>query len=259
MLLWALRKTQFEAAVSQMNVNLRQFDLLLRVLRVGRRRTSVTALRDFTTQDSTVWDRHKVDLNIDLVTTVLDLSDQVNLAATWPSRVPRSNTAPRIALAPGSGEVEAHKRWPAARYAQLAVKIIAVYPDAEIRVYGAPNEAELCAEVAALSKEAATVAKVRSVTELFDAFCEVDICVANCNGASHVAAHAGAVVVGVYGPTQAEHTGAHASSMIKISRDLECSPCYRRGYITGCGDPICLTDLPDCRVADAVFAILEAG
>jgi len=252
-----LRRAQFSAAIPQMNVNLKQFDLLLRLAGVKGRETSVSVLRDAARAGECIWSRHKVDMNVHMAAHILGLPAPTKPAAVWPSRATRSTSAPQISLAPGSGEIEAHKRWPASHYAALACNIMASYPNAEIRIYGAPNEADLCKEIETCSNGAAVTADVGSVSDLYEAMRKSDICIANCNGASHVAAHAGATVVGIYGPTQAEHTGAHCSRMFQVTRNLDCSPCYRRGYITGCGNPVCLTKLEVETVSETVLGILS--
>ena len=256
-LAWKLRRARFSAAVPQMNVNIKHYDFMLRSAGVKGRRKSVDVLREATASGGPIHNRHKVDLNVDMAAQILGISAPGGPVAVWPSRPLRSTYAPRIALAPGSGEVEAHKRWPAVYYAELARSLRTSYPEADIRIYGSPSEAALCAEIEATAHGAAVVARIGSVTDLFDALRETDICVANCNGASHVAAHAGVAVVGIYGPTQAEHTGAHCSRMVQVNRVLDCAPCYRRGYITGCGHPVCLTELEVDLVRDAVLRLLR--
>lgn len=256
-LVWRLRRGRFNAAVPQMNVNLKQYDFLLRLAGVRGRQKSVTVLREAMGSGGPVKNRHKVDMNVDMAAQILGGAAPTSLVSVWPSRQLIPTFAPRIALAPGSGEVEAHKRWPARHYSSLACAIRAAYPKAQIRIYGSPGEAVLCAEIEAASNGAAAIAEIGSVADLFDAMQATDICVANCNGASHVAAHAGATVVGLYGPTQAEHTGAHCRRIVEVNRRLECAPCYRRGYITGCGNPVCMTELEVNVVSEAVLGLLE--
>lgn len=255
LLLCKLLCIRFAAAVPQMNVNLKQLALMLRLSGVKMHKRSVSALREAMGDGNRIWSRHKVALNVDIAARILQLP--TTSASVWPSRSICSKSAPRIALAPGSGEVESHKRWPASHYAALARRLIKYFPDAEIRIYGAPNERQLCKEIEAASNGAASCAEVGSVTDLYDAMKHTDICVANCNGASHVAAHAGAIVVGIYGPTQAEHTGAFCSQVHPVSLNMECSPCYRRGYISGCGQPVCMTELDVEIVSEEVRQILS--
>jgi len=256
-LICKLRSTRFFAAVPQLNVNLTQLALLLACSGVKRYLVAVSVLREAMNEGIRVWPRHKVDINVSIAARVLGEPVLASSVPVWPSRLPRSTIAPRIAIAPGSGDVEAHKRWPASHYSALAREIRSMYPSAEIRIYGAPNEAELCKEIESTSKGAAIYSNVGSVTGLYDSMKYTDICVANCNGASHVAAHAGAIVVGIYGPTQAEHTGARCSYMLPISLSLDCSPCYRRGYISGCGNPVCMSELDVKIVMTAIRQILK--
>ena len=255
-LIWKLFLARFVAAVPQMNVNERLFNILLLVTFIRWRSLSVSVLEEAVGTRPTVRNKHKVDINIELASRIIGARTPSALFPGWKSSPPKSRCAPKIALAPGSGEVESHKRWPASRYAALSITLMSLYPNAVIEIFGSPNEAKLCRDIAKQSNGMASFAGVGSVTDLYDALKDSDICIANCNGASHVAAHAGSIVIGIYGPTEAAFTGAHCNSMFEVNLKLKCSPCYRKGYISGCGNPICLTDLNESLVVGVVRRIL---
>ena len=80
--------------------------------------------------------------------------------------------------------------------------------------------------------------------ESFSRLGKARVVVANCNAISHMAAVVGTPVVGLYGPTNPLITGPFSEDLTVVSLNKPCAPCYRRGYLTGCGDPVCMTEIP---------------
>lgn len=256
-LIWRLKSGGYSIAVPQMNVNQSYLKYMLAWGGVKSRETSLRVLQESTLKKGSGYQFHKVDMNVEMAAKILGISPPNKPSQVWPSREIRDIAAPKIALAPGSGEVESHKRWPVRNYAKLARLIRAKSPRSKILIFGSPSEKGICAEIEAESGGAAIVSKTSSTTDLYDAMLDIDICIANCNGASHVASHAGATVVGLFGPTQASHTGPHCDRLITVSRHLACSPCYQRDFITGCGNPICMTGLEVSVVSEVVLGLLS--
>jgi ADP-heptose:LPS heptosyltransferase len=257
LLIWKLFTSRFTAAVPQMNVNEKLFNLLLRLILVKKPKLSVSVLRKALNSSPRVGKKHKVDFNIEMASQIIGVSPISWPTPVWESRFPKSKLAPRIALAPGSGAVEAFKRWPASHYAALSRKILHLFPNADIRIYGSASEAELCKEIEKKSGGTALFAGLISVGVFYDALKASDISISSCNGASHVAAHAGATVIVINGPSNLAFTGAYCSERFEVSNKLECSPCYRPDFITGCGNPICITEVDVDAVVETVRHILK--
>lgn len=158
-----------------------------------------------------------------------------------------------VAFAPGSGEVESHKRWPESKYVTLARRLVEEL-DVNVEVLGGPGEESLCEKISAQANSirVKSFGGKLSISETFDRLKKSNVVVANCNGLSHMAAAVGAPVVGLYGPTDAEHTGPYTTRLTCVSQNLECSPCYRRGFITGCGNPVCMRSIEVDTVFSAV-------
>jgi ADP-heptose:LPS heptosyltransferase len=172
--------------------------------------------------------------------------------------------APRIVLAPAVGApAEQHKRWPPQAFAALADRIVRRWPGSRIELFASPGErAVLDAVAAAMQSEtrAATdfltpATPVLGASSLVGAACVVT----SCSGASHLAAWAGVPIVGTYGPTNPGYTGPFSDRLYVVRNALPCSPCYRPGFISGCGTPICMTGIePDevlRSVADALAGV----
>lgn len=161
-----------------------------------------------------------------------------------------------IILAPGSGVVEAHKRWPAEKFSALIKKMTNV----KFVLVGSEIESELGKTIEANignSRNCINLIGHLSIQETAHLLHMTDIAICNCNGISHLASAVGAKVIGLYGPTNPDITGPLSPNLIKLSLDLECSPCYGRGTICGCGDPICMTDLPLELVAKQIETIFD--
>ena len=162
-----------------------------------------------------------------------------------------------VVLAPGSGERESHKRWPQEKYAKLA-SLLTKDLGVEVVLLGGPDEKELCESIVAEtnSRQVLNLAGKCTIRETFERIRTASVVVANCNGVSHMAAAVGTPVVGIYGPTDPYRTGSFAPNSISVSLGLDCSPCYRKGYITGCGKPLCMTNISVETIHSVVVQVI---
>jgi len=149
-----------------------------------------------------------------------------------------------IALAPSSGELESHKRWPLGNYRKLTERL--VEKGHMVILLGGPGEEELGDYISrGLSPDKVKnyIGKL-SIQQSLDCMHECDVLVANCNGLSHMGSLIPDLkIVGLFGPTNPSITGPYSKDLTPIRLGLDCSPCYRRGYIQGCGDPVCMQDI----------------
>jgi len=157
--------------------------------------------------------------------------------------------AQKVLLAPSAGETAAHRAWPKEKYAELAAEIVGNF-DVDIEILGGADDIELCEFIAAqtTSGRATSLAGKLDIRELFALLKKREIVIANCNGVSHMAASVGLSIIGIYGPTSPLHTGPFTPRLTAISRNLDCSPCYRRGFTEGCGKPVCMTEISVAEV-----------
>lgn len=174
------------------------------------------------------------------------------------SDVDDSHQVDRVAFAPGVGEIASHRAWPTERYVDLAKRLVEAY-GVRIELLGGLADKDLCQFIAdkAGLKDSWNLAGKLSIRESIERLRKTGVVVASCNGVSHMAAAVGTEVVGLYGPTDAAHTGPFTNRTTDISRQLTCSPCYRRGYETGCGDPVCMTGISVETVYEAVSRLIE--
>jgi len=160
-----------------------------------------------------------------------------------------------IVITPGSGLLESHKRWPHNKYALLIDQLLEIYHDITVSVVGSSSESELlsnikskCVPNSRLIFQSGTL----SIPQLLLLLLKSDLVLSNCNGVSHLSALCQTHVIGLYGPTDPKYTGPFGVSFYPISLNLECSPCYKRGNIEGCGNAVCMSNISVAQVLNAI-------
>jgi ADP-heptose:LPS heptosyltransferase len=160
-----------------------------------------------------------------------------------------------IIIAPGSGILEAHKRWSRDKYALLVDRLLEVHDDVVITVVGSSSELELisyiknrCIPNNRLIFQPGTL----SISQLLLLITKAKLVLSNCNGVSHLAALCQTHIIGLYGPTDPEFTGPFGVSFDSVRLNLDCSPCYNKDYQQGCGNPICMEGISVKKVFNIV-------
>ena len=163
---------------------------------------------------------------------------------------------PLVALAPGAAYGPA-KRWPAARYAELAG---AIWEEmgGEAVIVGAPSELAQAEEVRSLCRQPCIQAAGRtSAGELAALLSLCDGFVGNDSGAMHVAGAVGIPTVGIFGSTRCDRTAPLGPKVSLIYRRTECSPCMDRECRFGHCE--CLTRIEAAEVLKALKSLMAAG
>jgi ADP-heptose:LPS heptosyltransferase len=145
-----------------------------------------------------------------------------------------------IGIAFGSGVQESHKRLSVDYARQLIDGLKQRIPTAIPVLLGGESELSLNAAIARKNFSGINLTGRTSPKELLSILGLCSVLYASCNGVSHFAAAAGCPVIGFFGPTNPALTGPYGVPLTVVRRGLNCSPCYRRGYIRGCGNPICM-------------------
>jgi heptosyltransferase-2 len=136
---------------------------------------------------------------------------------------------PLVVLAPGAAHGPA-KRWPAARFAETARRLME-RRGAAVAVAGDASDAPLAAEIAAaLPSPPADLTGKTGLGELLGLFSVAAVVVTNDSGPLHMANALRTPVVAVFGPTDPRATGPfHAPSRVVRREGVACWPCdYRR-------------------------------
>lgn len=192
----------------------------------------------------------------------IDLSALV-FPPTGHSSEQQSPRSRRIVIAPAVGApAEQHKRWPERSYSELVERIVRLWPSMTVELFASRGERAVLERILSMvSDEAKARASIctpprpmAAIRELVGAACVVT----GCSGASHLAAWARVPIVGIYGPTNPVHTGPFTKELYAVRMGLACSPCYRPGFVSGCGTPVCMTEIEVSEVLAAVASAVEA-
>ena len=149
-----------------------------------------------------------------------------------------------------------NKRWPAARFGELAAKLHAQSGLRALVTWG-PDERGLAEQVVAASGGAAAPAPPTAIADLAVLMRDAALVVSGDTGPLHIAAAMGAPLVGLYGPTWPERNGPwHADDQV-ISRAGGCVCHHKRQCLRGapCIDEIAVADV----LAAAVRRLATAG
>jgi ADP-heptose:LPS heptosyltransferase len=177
------------------------------------------------------------------------------------SKMPGWNPQQRwVVMAPGSGKVEAHKRWPTICFQKLTGLLLKQSSQIRIAILGSKEERDLLESVIRGADFDTGRCHIFSEEDVVSALALLTQChciVCGCSGAAHMAAAAGIPIVGLFGPTNPKETGPYSKQLCVVNLGMECSPCYGKDFNTGCGDPICMSMIEPQKVFKEVYEILE--
>jgi len=157
------------------------------------------------------------------------------------------DTAPAI-FCPGA-EFGPAKRWPARHFAALAQLVAS--PQDPVWLVGSDKDAAVGAEIAAAANGAALNLCGRSTLEqAIDLIASARCVVSNDSGLMHVAAALDRPLVALYGSSSPDYTPPLSGRARIVSRNLECSPCFKRECPLGHFD--CMNGIAPEQVADAL-------
>lgn len=146
-----------------------------------------------------------------------------------------------VAVAPGSSQLEQHKRWTQSKYEDLIVQLhesLAL----DVVLLGGDDEHNLLEDILKRCRSRGikcTIARPKSILESISILNSVKFLVSGCCSAIHMGSLTGVKIIGLYGPTDFEYTGPWNDNFSIKSIDLDCAPCYSDTPL-GCGNPVCM-------------------
>jgi heptosyltransferase-2 len=148
-----------------------------------------------------------------------------------------------VVLCPGA-EFGPAKRWPAEHYATVARAALGA--GRPVWLLGSPNDAAVCAAIAAAAPGAVDLAGQTRLLDAIDLLSLAEIVVCNDSGLMHVAGALGVRVIALFGSTSPAFTPPLGPGAEVVRLGLDCSPCFARecpyGHLR------CLVDLEPDRV-----------
>ena len=163
-----------------------------------------------------------------------------------------------IGIAPGGGvsfgkEKISFKRWPHAKFAQLADKMIEKIGAKVILMWG-PGEEELIKSISDSMQNIPIVAPKTTIRQMAAIMSRCDCVVSNDAGPLHVAVASGARTVSIFGPSDQNVYGPYPKGErhIIVTKGIGCSPCYKKFKTPDCKTLDCLNKLESEDVFMAV-------
>ena len=160
-----------------------------------------------------------------------------------------------IALCPGA-EYGPAKRWPAAHFAALALRLLAADADTHVLLLGGPGDQPIAREIVAAVALDLAHARLHDLcgrTDLAEAIALIAACdavVSNDSGLMHVAAALSRPQVALFGSSDPRHTPPLSARATTLWLHLDCSPCFER--VCPLGHLNCLVGITPQRVFDSM-------
>ena len=158
-----------------------------------------------------------------------------------------------VGLSPGASFGTA-KRWPAARFAELALRLYKESGAACV-LFGSPMEKELAEEVVASAGiPALSLAGHTSLAEFMQLIQGCDLFVTNDTGTMHLAAALGVPTLALFGPTNENETRPLGPRVELVAGQAFCRPCKLRHCPT---DHRCMNSISVEKVFQTAQAMLR--
>lgn len=158
-----------------------------------------------------------------------------------------------VVIAPGSGVLELHKRWPVSSFVDLIVNL-KESKNLDSLLLGGADQSELLNDILQKCKVRGvncTLAHPKSILESIGILNSAECMVSGCSSAIHMGSLTGVRIIGLYGPTDFIYTGPWNYNFDIRSLNLDCGPCYLKTP-SGCAQPICMNGITVDTVLEAV-------
>lgn len=178
-------------------------------------------------------------------------------------QLPAPATGPIVLINPNAGDLLPLRKWDGARFVELARRILAAYPNANVVVTGAaaeaPGAARVCAEIG--SARAISLAGKTSLRELLALYSLADVLVTNDSGPAHFASLTPIHTVVLFGPETPRLFGSLALKTTVVWKELACSPCVSvfNHRLSPCRNNVCMQEITVADIYSAVEAALPRG
>lgn len=258
-LLFKIVQTQYDAVFPTVGVSALKYNLFASLLRSPGKVFFNYGLWKMSNRRYTPPDgMHKSDINQQIFSQINFAKYNENIAAKVIIGDANRINNKTIVLAPGSGVLERHKRWPIEYYNELT-KIL-IREGYYVKLVGSSAEEyfldKFDYEILNNNAFESLIGKT-NIKILLDTLAQSKLLVTNCNGISHVASLTNIRILGLYGPTSHKYTGPNTNNLHAIKSDIVCSPCYRRGFIEGCKKPLCMKSIAVETVSKIAKEIIE--
>ena len=169
--------------------------------------------------------------------------------------------SPLVLLNANASDLLPLRRWPSARYVELARRLLERSENVHVAFTGAPDEAGHAAGLvrAVGSQRCFSMAGRTTLGELLVLYCLADVLVTNDSGPAHFAALTPIEVVTLFGPETPALFGSPSPRTHAIWKGLECSPCVSayNNRLSPCRDNQCMQRITVDEVLELVCELCE--
>lgn len=209
------------------------------------------------------------ELPVPLMTVPLPVSEEAEtwFQKWWNANVRVGKRGPVVAMHLGVGPSAQYRRWPAERFADLAVALTKIHPEIIVVLTGAKGERSLFDDFrrrfAGTTIDAADLGGLDRTGALLR---HCDLLISGDTGIMHLAAAMGTPTVGLFGPNTPAcwaPVGPHAASVYRTYQP--CTPCinsYRRHIPEKCiatQESACMWDITIHDVLNAARSVVQGS
>ncbi len=165
---------------------------------------------------------------------------------------------PILAVHPGSARTMKFKRWDAAGFAAVALRLKSDY-DMEVICIGGPDDRHACdLFVKAMHEETTDYCCKTSIIETASLIKNAALLLCNDTAMVHLAGYLGTAVTAVYGPTDPARYGPWGSNDSAVTAKTACAPCAVNTQIKCTGHELaCLEEIKPDMVLAACRQVLD--
>jgi ADP-heptose:LPS heptosyltransferase len=167
-------------------------------------------------------------------------------------RLGPGNEAPLILLNANASDLLPLRRWPADRYVELARLLLERFPEINIALTGAPDEAKDIEQMAREihSLRCFSLAGKTTLRQLLVLYTISELLITNDSGPAHFASMTPITVITLFGPETPLLFAARTPRSVPIWMGLACSPCVNayNNRQSPCLDNVCMQQITTERV-----------
>ena len=167
-----------------------------------------------------------------------------------------------ILLNPNCSDLLPLRRWPNARYVQVAERLLAQFPEVCVAFTGAPTESAAIADLVrrVASPRCVSLAGKTTLRELLVLYTLADVLVTNDSGPAHFATLTPIYVVTLFGPETPALFAARTPHNTVLWAGLACSPCVSafNNRQSACRDNVCMQAISVEQVVQVTARAYEA-
>ena len=158
----------------------------------------------------------------------------------------------QILIAPSSGLIENHKRYPISNWTELIKNIMSLYKNYKVFLIGTMSEKKLLQKIS--FNTGSQIQYLKNPLQTINLIQNSALYISGDCGTSHLASLTTTHMILIWGPTNKLKNGPMSPYSHYIDLKLPCSPC---AYRSGCGDNICMKNIKSGLILKKIDKLLN--